>query len=467
MTNSIVTVNVSVQAAPTPTAPQKKGALISQGATTLAPGTPSFLSQLSDLTALLPNAKAISTITWAGNVATVTTVAAHGYPNGEQPELTIAGAAPAGYNGTFGCTITGASTFTYPLAVNPGNIVTPGTWTPEDVAELNEMATTFFAQGAAQGVYVLELGEGDPAAGVTALSAYITANQGPLGGPFYAYLVPRTWDAVASFLTLIGNFTSNTARTYFFVTTTLGTYTSYTAAMKSAVPMVEAPSIGASEFSLAAAFYVALNYSPGPTNKVTPFAFSFLFGVTPYPLAGNSATLAALKAANINYVGTGAEAQLSDLILYWGTTADGNDFTFWYSVDWVQFNLDSQTADAVINGSNNPVNPLYLNQDGVNRVQNVGASVMIQGIAAGLVLGTVVPTQLTSAQLQQNLDAGQYAGQTIVNAIPFLVYYGSGGAPDDFKIGKYAGLTVIYSPNRGFKSIVYQVLVTNFVAGAA
>lgn len=56
--------------------------------------------------------------------------------------------------------------------------------------ELKDMATTFFAQGSAVGVYVLELGTAASAdAGVAALQTWITNNS----GVFYAYLVPASW----------------------------------------------------------------------------------------------------------------------------------------------------------------------------------------------------------------------------------------------------------------------------------
>jgi len=57
--------------------------------------------------------------------------------------------------------------------------------------ELSNMANTFFAQGNAVGLYILELGVQSTAdAGVAALSTWITNNQ----GVFYAYLCPVAWD---------------------------------------------------------------------------------------------------------------------------------------------------------------------------------------------------------------------------------------------------------------------------------
>jgi hypothetical protein len=57
--------------------------------------------------------------------------------------------------------------------------------------ELKNMATTFFAQGSAIGLYLLELGaETEVDAGIALLQTWITNNS----GVFYAYLVPAAWD---------------------------------------------------------------------------------------------------------------------------------------------------------------------------------------------------------------------------------------------------------------------------------
>jgi hypothetical protein len=116
----------------------------------------------------------------------------------------------------------------------------------------------------------------------------------------------------------------------------------------------------------------------------------------------------------------------------------------------------------VINGSNNPVNPLYYNQDGINRLQAVAAAVLASGVAFGLVLGAPVQTALDGATLGNNINNGVYAGLTVVNALPFLLY--SSLNPGDYKIGKYGGFSAVYVPARGFIHIVFNVVVTQFVA---
>jgi len=74
----------------------------------------------------------ISTITWSGGTVTVTTASPHGLPSGTTSG-TIYGCTPTAYNGSYTFTRTGASTFTYPLASNPGTITVLG-YTPFDSA---------------------------------------------------------------------------------------------------------------------------------------------------------------------------------------------------------------------------------------------------------------------------------------------------------------------------------------------
>src|ERR1700739_4436293 len=244
--NSIVTVNVSTVVAPTPATLQKVGAFISQGGTTTTQGVASLLTQLSDLTPLLQTPAVISSITWLSSVATVTTSAPHGIPIGQTTKVQIANAVPAGYNGNFPATATGANTFTYPLPTNPGTETSPGTWINFSAIELVQMATTLFAQGFSQTASVLELGAGNIASGVAALTTYLTANPNNNYTPgalnfFYSYMVPRGWDANSKFLTLLQSLESPTSKTYFYVTTTMATYQNYKNLEKDVIALIEAP----------------------------------------------------------------------------------------------------------------------------------------------------------------------------------------------------------------------------------
>jgi hypothetical protein len=473
MANPIVNATVSITAAPRPNTLQKTGALLSQGGTTLATGTYALITQPADLTPLQAAPLAVTSIAWAGGTATVTTAAAHDVTSGDHFWTTIAGATTTIYNGLVLATATGASTFTYALVSDGGTTPATGTitYTPRNSGELLQMVTTFYAQGANQSVYVLELGAGEAAAGVTELTTLITnkswspaPGQAALSNPqgrFYAYLVPRSWDGVSGFLTLLTSLDGPFAATYFYITTTTGTITDYTAILKSAYLLVEAPGATALEFQAAGPFWDLLNTNPSATNKVAPFEYRFQFGVTPWPSTGQSSTLATIAAENGNYVGTGQQAGISTALIFGGQYADGNPVNYWYSIDWAVINGTQNVGAAVINGSNNPINPLYYNQPGINSLQQVLASTMTSASTFGMLLNPVVQTELDGPALDQALDNGIYDGYTVVNAIPFPAY--SVENPDDYGVGVYSGLSVSqYTPLRGFDKIDFNINVTNF-----
>lgn len=68
-------------------------------------------------------AQVVSSITHVTTVATLTTAAPHGLTSGMV--VIVTGAAPAPYNGTFQVTVTGANTFTYIMASDPGANAAP------------------------------------------------------------------------------------------------------------------------------------------------------------------------------------------------------------------------------------------------------------------------------------------------------------------------------------------------------
>jgi hypothetical protein len=528
---SIVKLNVTQQVGAAPATLQQTGALISQGATTTSAGSSTLLTQVSDLTAILTGAKAITSAVLTAGTVTVTCTTAHGFTVGDTLYLTIAGVAPTGYNGTFLCTVTTSTQFTYALS---GSLAsgTGGVYTPEDVAELVAMVNTYFAQGAINGVYVLELGAGNANDGVAALTSYLNANPNVnytagAAGYYYAYLVPRTWDANANFLALVAQYESPTSQTYFFVTTTLGSYTAYTNLMKCVYATIESPNYGVygsnaltaiswsggivtattttahgvvpgnwftivgctptgynvtaqalpgtggttllyalatnpgtetvlgtlqaslyanagvpvTEFSAAAVFYQFLVATPSAAALVPPFAYRYVYGVTPFPSRGNNTLQQTLKTAGVNIIGTGAEGGISLPIILWGTMMDGHDATYWYSVDWVQINANLRISNAIINGSNNTANPLYYNQAGINRLLAVAQGVMNTAIAYGLALSPVT-----------------------VNAVPFAAYLANN--PTDYPAGIYNGLSVTYTPQRGFITITFNIAVSSFPTAA-
>ena len=632
---AIVRVNVTETQAPSPDTLQATGAMLSQGGTNTSPGTKTLLTQSSSLTPYLTVPKA-GTVSQTAGLATFICGANHGFAIGDTLWLVIAGCTYTAYNGTFLCTVTTAAHFTYAV---PSGTTSPDSGSPTYVTrsavELAKMNTTFFAQGSNTACYVLELGPGNTADGCAFLNNWIAQNppginQGSNFWGFYSYLVPKYWDADPAYLNLMARFESTTARTYFWTTTTLATYTAYTAEMKCVKALIEAPAyavwpanvltaisyaaawganvltaiswaatsggtvtatttsahgvvagntfsisgctpagyngtfvalagttvetliyalatnpgaesvlgtlvastggtvtattttnhgvspgqwfqiagclpaayngwwqagtttatnslvfsvpaaIGAetllgtlvmsqyasagaasTEFGRAAGWWVTLNYAPSSSNRVTPYNYSFIYGVTPFPVQGNNALLTTLLAANIEVVGTGAEGGLSNTIAYGGNFLDGNAVNWWWGIDWLNINANLDLSNFVINGSNNPQNPLYLDQDGINSGQGVVASTITSGITFGIIYGTLAQTELSGPAFATNSGNGVYDGQAVVNAVPAATYFAA--SPSDYKIGQYAGYAVSFTPLRGFDNITINLQATQFV----
>jgi hypothetical protein len=81
-------------------------------------------------------AATISTITRVGTLATLTTATAHGLVTGNK--VTISGATPSAFNGTFVITVTGSTTFTYTMASTPAsNATVVGTYTVLGITGVN------------------------------------------------------------------------------------------------------------------------------------------------------------------------------------------------------------------------------------------------------------------------------------------------------------------------------------------
>jgi hypothetical protein len=69
----------------------------------------------------------ITSITFVSSTATLTTNSPHGLSTNDY--VTVVGASPAQYNGTYSITVTGASTFTYVMASTPAtNAISVGTY---------------------------------------------------------------------------------------------------------------------------------------------------------------------------------------------------------------------------------------------------------------------------------------------------------------------------------------------------
>lgn len=207
--------------------------------------------------------------------------------------------------------------------------------------------------------------------------------------------------------------------------------------LKAAFMRVRAPLDLLTNAPAADAFALVLGFIPSDTNKNAPVAFRYVVGSLPYPLTPSDA--ARFKAAYVNYTDTGAEGGLPNTnILKWGMSGDGRDFSYWYAVDWLQINLQRDLANEIINGSNTPVNPLYYDQPGINRLQNRAQGTVNRGLRYGMLNASTNPK---------------------VAAIDFVTY--TTNNPNDYAAGVYNGLSLTATPSRGFISETFALQVSD------
>lgn len=429
ITPTIVTINQQITEAPQPSQLQQSAAIVSAGGTTLAAGAYLYAGQLATVTGILAAPLAITGLTWSSGTVTAT-VAAMALSVGQVFTTTIAGATPAGYNGTYVATVASSTTFTFTLATNPGAETVPGTYTPPYSAFVLDAATTFFAQGSAVGVYILELGVADTeTAAIALLTTWLTNNV----GIFYALQVDTSWDSTA-LATLAGDYSNPTARLYFFFDTTEANAPNYT--VKSVFMAVPAPTAPVTEVTSAAMMYQWVSQNPSAVAPAGPMAFRILYGVTAWPYIGQSTAINAILTANANLVYPGTEGGLPNSnLLFRGRTADGNQAMFWYAVDWFQIQVKLNLANAVINGSNqNP--PVVYNQRGINTLWTVAQDTANSSVKFGLNLTATVTAQSFASYTAQN--------------------------PANYAAGIYGGFAATTTPELGFESITFNIDATTF-----
>ena len=280
--------------------------------------------------------------------------------------------------------------------------------------ELTAMATDFFAQGQAVGVYVLEIGAsgGVSATQIAALTTWIAANL----NTFYGYLTPATWDTTSSAAlnTLATTYDSTTAATYFFATITTTNIANYN--VKSLHCTVKSPTAAGTEFQAAYWFYQFLSNAVtiNTATPASPMAFRFAFGVTPWVLTGNTTAIDTILTNFANIIITGAEGQISNSMGEFGTFMDGNQMMFWWAVDYLVINSHIDLANAVINGSQpGQPNPLVYNQFGINTLKSVLDTLGSTGTSEQIFLTasfTATPFQTYITANESNYAAGIYGG---------------------------------------------------------
>jgi hypothetical protein len=458
--NRIVQLNVSETVAPTPNRLQGTAAIVSMGGTTVAAGTTQLISSSADLALYLEPAYDIASISWTTGVVTVVTTNPHGIPVGATTTIVVDGMTPTGYNGTFTATGVNTTTLHYSLATNPGASSVLGTLEVGPQVFLKAADATWWAQGNAfTGYYIYETGTAVVADVVDSVNTYLSENPQTIYNWIFLPGVDSDHTNVRAFL-LLHN--SLTALIKFYLPVSVSTYSAWDGedTLRNTFIMIQSPDANAdTELDIASFAQYMTAFTPTPTNKLPPSQYTYLDAVTAYaPLT--QATINTFIAGNVNFVATGAEGGISNTILVAGKNLNGTPANVGFSIDWQQIELNTAISNAVINGSNNPEAPLYYNQDGINFLQQVAATVATRAIQSGLALGQVILTQLDAVTFASNIQKGLYRGNYVINAVPFVDYTAIN--PSDYANGLYGGFSASYVPQYGFETIVFNLNVTQF-----
>ena len=457
--NNIVQLNVTAEYAPEPSALQSRGMIVSQNSTNVPADTAVYFGDPSSLASYIKPTKSISTLTWASGVVTVALAANHNLTVGSLTPLIVTGAYPDAYNGTYVATVGADNVLTYSLDNDPGLASIPGACRYGFDAWLVAADATWWAQsGQVTGYFLYESGTTSVSDMFNTLSDWLDSNPRQIYN--ICFLPGVDSESVAAYNFFNANNALTSLLSFYLPVdeTTYETWAAYTALRNVFVQVqILTPTTAAQVASIAYAAYIT-NIRPTPTNKLPPSSYAYLNNVDALSLTQTQ--MSAYIDGNINFASLGAEGGISNVILVYGNTLNGFPENVKYSIDWQQVELDLAISNAVINGSNNQINPLYYNQDGINRLQAVAANVAARGIATGLALGRVITTTLSPEEFTANLGRGDYRGNYVINAVPFSTYVALN--PSDYARGLYGGFQASYVPQFGFRRIVFNILATTF-----
>jgi len=441
ITPEIVNEIVTVAIAPTPSSLQQSGAVISVGGTTLTTGSYQYITQASQLAAILSS---------SGNFAELTNMVNSFFAQGTAVGVYVL---ELGANVNVVDQINSLQTW---IADNPRTFyayLDPVDWDTlgEEVGSVSITNGGTGYTSAPVPTFTAATGGGVTATGTSTINGSGVVTSVTITNPGYYpnQIAPTiTFPAPTSGTTATGtvnmanalallaaSLAAPSAKTYFFQTTTTGNVASYQP-NKSVAAFVNSPTAPSTEFTAAAEFYNFLVNNPSASNPLLPINFRYVYGVTPWPMFQNSTSINTILSAYANLILTGAEGGISNALIRNGTMSDGSQAQWWYGVDWMLLNIHQAMAAAIINGSNGGPICEY-DQPGINFLQSVGQKIANDGIAFKCALSATV------------------------NATPFYAY--TQANPDNYQAGLYNGFSVTIVGKNGFTKITIAIDVLQFV----
>lgn len=246
------------------------------------------------------------------------------------------------------------------------------------------------------------------------------------------------------FATLVNQFNSNLKSCYGVGSIPISLYTndkvSILKNIKSLFTIATTLTPENAQVGVGAIGYELSNYAPSTVNKVNSMTYRRLYNAAPLEDNDYIKNKSLQDQFNTNMLlnppidGSGAKS-----LVYPGILADGNDFTYWFGVDYIRFELISNITNLLIHGNNSKINPIYYNQDGIDRIKALVKQTITRCASYGII--------------QSNFT---------VSAIDFADYVTQN--PNDYKQEIYGGISIEVSPLKALRRIKFVLQVTDLIA---
>lgn len=277
-----------------------------------------------------------------------------------------------------------------------------------DLARLS----VYFTNCTNNGITLISVQTG--ATGVATLDAYITANRTKV----YSIYVDSSFYPLAEYAALALKYSGDADMLYFtnevtdYVTSGTGTdwVDNDLKGLKSVWGVLPNPT-KATEWPGMAQFGKRAAYVVSDTNRMTSMRGKLVSGVTAYDV--NKTLNTNLTTDNVNWCDTTHSGGFEGVMCWPGVFADGRNHSYWYAIDWAQLNIKVQMNNALINAANDPSNPIYYDQNGIDRLASVIQSVLTTGVKYGLFNQTKLASQDFADVSASDYASGIYNGFAI------------------------------------------------------
>lgn len=186
--------------------------------------------------------------------------------------------------------------------------------------------------------------------------------------------------------------------------------------------------------------YELSNYNPSSFNKVNPMTYRYLYSTTPMGDDTERLNKSLIDNYNTNLlVAPPINTTNAKSLLFPGILSDGNDFTYWYGIDYIRFYLIDQVTNLLITASNSSINPIYYDQTGINRIKDAVTNAMSNCASYGII--------------QNNYT---------ITATDFSTYVQAN--PSDYKSGLYGGIMIDVMPLKSLKHIKFYLNINDFIS---